>query len=163
NLAAPGANYQTTSRAHNRTQATRCHMRAALGRVVRFLRVSAWDVAWDLLVPSVVAVPLKLAQNFYACFLTAEPAVQRELLVAAVALSPDQLAVGKLHTTCLLGAPRPGGKAGDDAVPANAPQIPGYQLVRRLGQGGFATVYLALHLATGDRRAIKIGPLTDRR
>jgi serine/threonine-protein kinase len=46
-------------------------------------------------------------------------------------------------------------------LPADAPQVPGYKLLRVLGDGGFSVVYLASHTATGELRALKVGPLDD--
>ena len=45
-------------------------------RIVRFLAVSAWDV----LLPDFVDKPLKLCQNFYTCFLAADPREKLALL-----------------------------------------------------------------------------------
>ena len=41
--------------------------------------------------------------------------------------------------------------------------MPGYRLLRVLGDGGFSTVYLANHAAMGELRALKAGPLEDAR
>src|SRR5262249_7485391 len=41
-------------------------------RLVRFVRAAAWDVAWDVLVPNVVALPAKVAEHFYQHFLAAD-------------------------------------------------------------------------------------------
>ena len=43
------------------------------------------------------------------------------------------------------------------------PAIQGYQILGFLGQGGFASVYLAYHEATNELRAIKFGPVGDER
>jgi hypothetical protein len=201
-------------------------------RIVRFLAVSAWD----LLLPDVIDKPLKLAQNFYACFLATDPREKLALLREAASLSdpqiedlvdalaaewkfllpggrltdaqreqlrrlvrclhsagqpavaadpgeslrqslndsllarnrrqlspltlqPEQQAVGRslfqaaLADRAGLRRPRP--------LPEDAPRIPGYQLLRVLGEGGFSLVYLATHLATGEPRALKVGPLDD--
>jgi hypothetical protein len=201
-------------------------------RIVRFLAVSAWD----LLLPDIIDKPLKLAQNFYTCFLATEPHDKFQLLreihglpdaqvqelagalaaewkpllptgqltnaqrdlagqlirclhtaslpaaaanpdealrqslntsllahgkqqVAPVVLAPEQQAVGRsLVQAALAGraaarGPRP--------LPADAPAVPGYDLLRILGDGGFSVVYLATHCATGQFRALKVGPLDD--
>src|SRR4051812_31874495 len=54
-------------------------------RIGRFLSL----VAWDLLLPDFIDKPLKLAQNFYTCFLAADPADRRELLEETRTL-PDE-------------------------------------------------------------------------
>src|SRR5262249_24422515 len=46
---------------------------------------------------------------------------------------------------------------------AAMPSIPGYQMLRLLGQGGFASVYLARHDSTKELRAIKFGAFGDER
>ncbi len=56
-------------------------------RVVRFLAVSAWD----LLLPDLIDKPLKLAQNFYTCFLATDPREKLDLLREAVGLSDAQV------------------------------------------------------------------------
>lgn len=48
----------------------------------------------------------------------------------------------------------PGLTSGDAGPPANI--VPGYQILRTLGRGGNATVYLALHCETRTRRALKV-------
>jgi eukaryotic-like serine/threonine-protein kinase len=39
---------------------------------------------------------------------------------------------------------------------APAPAVPGYEVLRKLGQGGMGAVYLARHQATGDSVALKV-------
>jgi serine/threonine-protein kinase len=46
-------------------------------------------------------------------------------------------------------------------LPADAPPVPGYNLLRVLGDGGFSVVYLARHSVTGELRALKVGPIDD--
>jgi hypothetical protein len=79
--------------------------------------------------------------------------------VAALTLPPEQQAVGRsLMQAGLAGRaasrrPRP--------LPADAPSVPSYKLVRVLGDGGFSVVYLATHTPTGELRALKVGLLDD--
>jgi Protein kinase domain len=199
-------------------------------RVLRFLAVSAWD----LLLPDILAKPLKLAQNFYNCFLPVSTAERLELLreargltgsevdsvidalaaewrnylpggklsdaqrgllrqlveglhaagepaattpsevlrrslngsvlarsaqLSPVQLQREQEAVGRSVLQAALAgqiAPR-----GPRPLPADPPDVPGYTLEHVLGDGGFSVVYLATHQASGERRAVKVGPLED--
>jgi WD40 repeat protein/serine/threonine protein kinase len=81
--------------------------------------------------------------------------------VPPIVLRPEQEAVGRsLVQAALEGktdyrGPRP--------LPPDAPRVPGYELLRVLGQGGFSVVYLARHVATGELRAVKVGLLADPR
>jgi hypothetical protein len=76
-----------------------------------------------------------------------------------VVLSREQQAVGRSLSKAIL-SERVGNR-GPRPLPADAPQIPGYRLLRVLGDGGFGVVYLASHSATGELRALKVGPLND--
>jgi len=56
----------------------------------------------------------------------------------------------------------------DSALAANVPsvEVPGYNVLKELGRGGQAVVFLALQLSTGRKVAVKItyeGPLADER
>src|SRR5205823_1106045 len=44
---------------------------------------------------------------------------------------------------------------------ATLPKIPGYRLLRVLGSGGYGVVFKAWHEASGEMRAVKVGPLAD--
>jgi serine/threonine protein kinase len=79
--------------------------------------------------------------------------------VAPVTLAPDQQAVGRSLVQAAL-AGRPGNR-GPRPLPPDAPTVPGYDLLRVLGDGGFSVVYLARHQGTGELRALKVGPLND--
>ncbi len=204
-----------------------------LHKVVRFLRISAWDVVWELGVPDVVALGIKIAQNFHQCFLAAEIADREELLRSVDGLAPEsadatvdevvaqweqmvgrklpqevrqiarellqalqathqatssaseapevlrrslnksialhqgtpisstpptdeQRAVAQFVTQSLELTPFNQGVHGGNRVPQGLPVIPGHRLIRQIGQGGFASVYLAEHLATKQPRAVKI-------
>ena len=79
--------------------------------------------------------------------------------LARVVLKPEQQEVGRSLFKAAL--TERAGSRGPRPLPADAPQIPGYQLLRVLGDGGFSLVYLASHAATGELRALKVGPLDD--
>ncbi len=75
-------------------------------------------------------------------------------------LSPGQQAIGSLVTSGILqGTSSTQSQA--QTLPEDAPAIPGYELLRILGSGGFSTVYLARHLQSGELRAVKVGELGD--
>lgn len=40
-------------------------------------------------------------------------------------------------------------------------EVPGYRVLRPLGKGGMAEVFLATHLATGEERVLKMLPISD--
>ena len=42
---------------------------------------------------------------------------------------------------------------GDDETP---PDVPDFELIRRIGEGGFGQVWLATNRATGQLRAVKL-------
>lgn len=49
-----------------------------------------------------------------------------------------------------------------EVVPRGATfDVPGYRVLRPLGKGGMAEVFLATHLATGDERVLKMLPIND--
>jgi serine/threonine protein kinase/F0F1-type ATP synthase assembly protein I len=74
-------------------------------------------------------------------------------------LKPDQYAVGR--SMVLAGMQRASDVRGPRQLPHDAPQIPGYELINVLGDGGFSKVYLARHIETDEIRAIKVGRLED--
>jgi formylglycine-generating enzyme required for sulfatase activity/predicted Ser/Thr protein kinase len=74
----------------------------------------------------------------------------------ATQLPAEQQAIGRLLTSSLHLAQRP-----KPAPTGVLPTVPGYTLLRVLGSGGFATVYLGKHAASGELRAVKVGTLTD--
>jgi hypothetical protein len=79
--------------------------------------------------------------------------------LAAATLLPEQQAVGRSLLRMALAGKAEGRPC--RPMPAGVPRVPGYALLRVLGQGGFSIVYLACHEATGQPRAVKVGPLTD--
>lgn len=76
-------------------------------------------------------------------------------------ISAGQKAVGSLLTLSLLQASESVPDIHLVQLPKDAPQIPGYEMLRLLGSGGFSTVYLARHLASDEMRAIKVGDLGE--
>ena len=78
--------------------------------------------------------------------------------VEPLKMSAQQRAVGRMVTASMI-------RHQQQRVPApaqpNMPPIPGYQMLRALGRGTYGTVYLAIHEATGETRAIKYGALDD--
>ena len=73
-------------------------------------------------------------------------------------MSAEQRAVGRMVTASMIRHRRQ--RVPTPAQP-NMPPIPGYQMLRALGRGTYGTVYLAIHEATGETRAIKFGALDD--
>ncbi|MCS7022677.1 MAG: serine/threonine protein kinase, partial [Gemmataceae bacterium] len=73
-------------------------------------------------------------------------------------LDAVQKSVGRLLWTSRCQQPAPVGFPVD---PSRLPAIPGYEIVQGLARGGFASVYLARHQASGTLRAVKIGRLVD--
>ncbi len=71
-------------------------------------------------------------------------------------LSPGQLLLGRSVMALA---------SGDKHKPltAIAPTVPGHHLTALLGTGGFGTVYLARHEASGEWRAVKVGKFDARR
>lgn len=53
--------------------------------------------------------------------------------------------------------------ADDPSPAASPPHIPGFDLIRPIGQGGFGQVWLAANQATGQQRAVKLIPLRAQR
>jgi hypothetical protein len=56
-------------------------------RIFRFIAMSAWDI----FVPDIISHPVSLVQNFYECFLVADPLEKLSLLKEAEDLSPDDI------------------------------------------------------------------------
>jgi serine/threonine protein kinase len=56
----------------------------------------------------------------------------------------------------------PEAAGGESERAAAAPQVPDFDLLRRIGQGGFGQVWLAANRATGHWRAVKLIPLHGR-
>src|SRR5207247_1532283 len=81
--------------------------------------------------------------------------------IVAQPLSHQQKAVGRVLTSCVLADGRALGRPSPSDVPGRPPSIPGYDLLRLLGQGGFSKVFLARHQTTGDLRAVKVINLLD--
>ncbi len=76
-------------------------------------------------------------------------------------LSQSQSTIGSLVVANALAG---GAEAADSPdLPADAPKLDGYQLLRLLGRGGFATVYLARYRRTDELCAVKVGELGDPR
>jgi tRNA A-37 threonylcarbamoyl transferase component Bud32 len=71
----------------------------------------------------------------------------------------NELRRDEVSRTPVIAPPAPGGRA-------RQPQATGYSIIRELGRGGQAVVYLALQLSTGQRVALKVmrdGHLADER
>ncbi len=121
--------------------------RAMLRQVVRCLHAASH--------PAAAANPSEaLLQSLNGSLLAGTPRK-----VAPVALGPEQQAVGRsLVHAALAGKAR---TRGAPPLPADLPRVPGYNLVRVLGNGAFSMVYLAIHASTGQLRALKVGLLDD--
>jgi hypothetical protein len=75
--------------------------------------------------------------------------------VPAPKLDDAQRSIGQLLMASRMDAPA-------RQLPTGSPlAAPGYTLLRVLGTGGFATVWLAWHEPTSELRALKVGPLND--
>lgn len=83
-----------------------------------------------------------------------------EKAISQIQMAPEQKIIGQFVTISIVHRQKQQGKTD---FHAQLPTIPGYQMLRPLGRGGFATVYLACHEGTGHLRAIKVGNLDDPR
>ena len=120
--------------------------RELLRQLVRSLRAAGWPAAAD---PGEA-----LRQSLNGSVLARAPQQ-----LARVVLKPEQQEVGRSLVKAALSERT--GSHGPRPLPPDAPQVPGYQFLRVLGDGGFSVVYLASHVATGELRALKVGPLDD--
>ncbi len=71
-------------------------------------------------------------------------------------MTSEQQSIGRL-VSASLGGRRQQRRPGEGVMP----EIPGYQMMRPLGSGGCATVYLARHEKTDELRAVKVGEALD--
>lgn len=85
-------------------------------------------------------------------------ALRQSLKLPPTEISREQRAIGRLLTASMMMRRE---QAGKPYAHKSMPAIPGYEVRRPLGQGAFATVYLAVHQLTGEWRAIKFGKLDD--
>ena len=82
--------------------------------------------------------------------------------IAPRTLSPAEAQVGRLRVSAILrtgldSAPRPL----PSFDPTKLPLLRDYEFLGVIGVGGFATVYKATHLPTGELRAVKIGDVVE--
>lgn len=103
-----------------------------------------------------------LQSNSALLRLGSPPAAAHDGAQAAGSSDPHSASRAKLAPAPMQG---PAGQAGEaslsEAGNATLFDVPGYKVLRPLGKGGMAEVFLATHLATGEERVLKMLPIND--